>query len=57
MCDVFEYIVKLDDACESRIWGRDVLSDTAKRLIDKVKQHETVLCSFNAWEFNQLLIY
>ncbi len=36
MCDVFSYLMKLDDAKESRVWGRDVLNDTAKRLIDKV---------------------
>ncbi|XP_065056630.1 uncharacterized protein LOC135684868 isoform X2 [Rhopilema esculentum] len=34
MCDVFEYIVKLDDAKESRIYGRDVLNSTAKRILD-----------------------
>ena len=37
MCDVFEYIVKLEDARESRIYGRDVMNPTAKRILDLVR--------------------
>jgi len=34
MCDVFEYMVKLEDARESRIYGRDIVNSTAKRILD-----------------------
>ena len=44
MCDAFEYMVKLEDARESRIYGRDIVNSTAKRILDLVRKHPLHAC-------------